>query len=52
MNQTSVVKDEYEEHYRMEHRWLNSIIHQIGLIEESGPGYAHLKTKYTSEQKA
>jgi TPR repeat protein len=52
MNQTSVVKDEYEDHYRMAHRWLDDIIHQIDLIENGGPGFTMLKTKYTTVQKA
>ncbi len=33
MNQTSIMKEQYEDHYRIAHRWLDSIIHKIDILE-------------------
>lgn len=31
MSQTSIMKDHYEDHYRMALRWLDSIVHRIDI---------------------
>lgn len=32
MNQTTIMKEQYEDHYRIAHRWLDNIVHKISIL--------------------
>ena len=52
MNQTSVMKEQYVDHYRLAHFWLDSIIHKTDLTLVNSPSGISRTNKQTNAQKA
>jgi TPR repeat protein len=55
MNQTSILKEHYVDHYRVAHKWMNSIIHQLHQLdraEQSCSKGSQLKESHSPMQKA
>ena len=55
INQTSILKEEYEDHYRIAYRWLENIVHKINVSEKQANDSVEsslIPASYTSEEKA
>lgn len=52
MNQTSVMKEQYIDHYRLAHFWLDSIVHKTDLTIVTSPSGMATTSKHTIAQKA
>lgn len=52
MNQTSVMKEQYIDHYRLAHFWLDSIVHKTDLTLVTSPSGMAQTSKHTIAQKA
>ena len=51
INQTSIMKEEYEDHYRIAYRWLENIVHKINISEENSSysGSSGIYNIYTTD---